>query len=164
MKWNEQEETQLKKLFGTVTIVDVATNFVAYSEAEEVAIKVYDADTVYRDLNVKTQNEFIAMLEEDSQYSQKQIENAWNYASGYTQKYLQGLSIEEQIDFTLEHNGLEETDIVDSFLEYMVSTKKYQNTLGLLELKDCIDIDHANYIFDIIASGQDLTVDKLANF
>ncbi len=162
MKWNKEEETQLHKLFGTVTLIDVGADFVAYSDTEEIALKVYDKDIVYRDLNVKSIEDFMAMLEDDTQFTDSEIENALNYASGYASTYLKGLSIEEQIDFTLEHSGLDEMDIVHSFLEYMVATQKYQLTLGLLQLKDYIDVDYANYLFDVTHT-QNFNLEQLRN-
>ena len=141
MLFTQNETKELQAILRTVELIDVASDFVSCSDAEEIAAKLYVPSIALYDLNVKTEGDFMAMLDDENQFTQKEIENANNVVTDWALTHLTNLAIEEKLDFILEHSGINEEHIIDGFLNLMENEQDYKQTLGLFNAQDYFGAD-----------------------
>lgn len=87
-----------------IPFIDIASNFIDYSEEEEVVEFLYEdyKEVIYRNLNIKTSGDFLASLEN---------ENTYNYAVGYIEEKLKLMSKNDLESFIKEYHDSEFTGL-----------------------------------------------------
>jgi len=98
---NTQNTTQAEPF----DLLEIANDYITFTDSDEVAELLYDdyQTEIYANLNIKTKDDFIAILGDDKLYTLKELENACNVALDLTVKYLSKLSDKELISFVRKH-------------------------------------------------------------
>ena len=92
--------------FGEETYIEIASDFVSYSDCLEVVELLYDdnKDDVHLNLSINSKEEFVSILEDNKCFSSIEIKNAYNFAVRLTVSYLGGLEKGALIAFAQEHH------------------------------------------------------------
>ena len=154
MLFTQNETKELQTILNTIELIDAASNFVIYSDAEEIAAKLYVPSIALYDLNVKTEGDFMAMLDDENQFTSKEIENAYNVATDWALTHLTNLALEEKLDFILEHSGIDDKPIIDGFLNLMEAEQTFKQTLGLFNIQDYFGSDNLAELDRFIESAK----------
>ena len=91
--------------YNEAELLEIASSYMSYTDSEDVANLIYDEyqAEIYANLNIKTKNDFIAILGDDKQFELKELENACNFTIDLIVKFLEKLSQDKLVSFAREH-------------------------------------------------------------
>lgn len=110
-EFNNLEEVYTCRECGTQVsydeseLLEIASSYISYTDSKDIADLIYDnyQAEIYANLNIKTKNDFVAILGDNKQFKLKELENACNFTVDLVVKFLGKLSQDKLISFAREH-------------------------------------------------------------